>query len=112
MGKEDRLTGRKPFTAVYSQGQTWTNRLLVLKALPNGLQNSRYGFAAGKRLGKAVIRNRIKRWLRESVRQSPAQSGWDLILVARSGTVTSDYHQVKAAVEDLLSRAALFGKTE
>ncbi|MEE8472534.1 MAG: ribonuclease P protein component, partial [Dehalococcoidia bacterium] len=108
MGKGERLTGRKPFTTVYSQGQTWTNRLLVLKALPNGLDNSRWGFAAGKRLGNAVTRNRIKRWLRESVRQSPSRPGWDLILVARNGTVTSDYHQVKAAVEDLLSRAALF----
>jgi ribonuclease P protein component len=112
MGKEERLTGRKPFTVVYSQGQTWTNRLLVLKVLPNGLENSRYGFAAGKRLGKAVTRNRIKRWLRESVRQSPAKSGWDLILVARNGTVTSDYHQVKAAVEDILTRASLFGKAK
>jgi ribonuclease P protein component len=110
MGKEERLTGRKRFEEVYSQGQTWSNRLLVMKALPNGLETSRYGFAVGKRLGKAVTRNRIKRWLRESVRQSPAQSGWDLIFVARSGATTSDYHKIKAAVEDILSRAALLSK--
>ena len=107
MGKEERLTGKKRFGAVYSQGRTWSNYLVVMKALPNGLEGSRYGFAAGKRLGKAAARNRVKRRFRESVRGKPVKAGWDLIFVARHGAPTADYHQIKAAIGDLLARAGL-----
>lgn len=78
-----------------------------MKALPNELASSRYGFSVSKRVGKAVVRNRVKRVLREILRQIPLQSGWDIIFIARSPAAVADYAALKKSAEDLLSQAYL-----
>ncbi len=107
MGKGGRLTKERDYQTVFKQGKTWANSLLVLKVLPNGLGTNRYGFSVGKRLGKAVVRNRVKRLLREGVRLTPIEPGWDMLFIARGAAVTADFHTLKGAIEDLLSRAQL-----
>ena len=111
MRREERLARRKDFAAVYNSGRSWGNNLLILKALPNGLENNRYGFAVGKRLGKAVLRNRIKRLLREGVRQTPTKVGWDIVLIARKRINTADYHRIKERLENLLAQSQLLNAT-
>lgn len=105
-----RLGERGRFQAVFSLGQTWSSSLVLLKGLPNGLEYTRYGFAVGKRLGNAVTRNRIKRRLREIVRQLNMKPGWDLIFVARQGTGCADYQMLNSAVRELADRARLLGE--
>ena len=107
MRREERLTSRKDFEDVCTKGRSWANSLLVLRALPNELGTSRYGFAVGKRLGGAVVRNRVKRRLREGTRLTPTKDGWDMVFIARPGAVETDYHTLKRAIEELLSRAKL-----
>ena len=65
MQRERRLTEGKRFSLIHREGRGWANRLLVLKIIPNDLDRNRFGFLAGKRIGKAVVRNRVKRRLRE-----------------------------------------------
>jgi ribonuclease P protein component len=107
MQRERRLTEGKRFSLIHREGRGWANRLLVLKIIPNDLDRNRFGFLAGKRIGKAVVRNRVKRRLREVVRLAPMKDGWDIILIARKGTSEASYHQLKRAAEDLLKRARL-----
>ena len=107
MGEKEKLRKNSEFAAVYERGRTWSTDLVVLKALPNGLEWTRYGFVAGKRLGKAVVRNHIKRLLREVVRATPTKSGWDLVLIARSQAATAKYHELEVAVAGLLRRARI-----
>jgi len=107
MAKIARLTGRQVFAAVYTEGRSWSNNLVALRALPNDLGSSRYGFAVGKRLGGAVDRNKVRRRLREAVRHTPVKEGWDIILVARHNAAMTDYDTLKKATEELLSRAQL-----
>jgi len=109
MRREERLTKRKDFETVYKKGRSWANNLLVLRALPNEVGASRYGFAVGKRLGGAVVRNRVKRRLREGARLTPVRDGWDIVLIARQHAVDTDYHTLKRAMEELLARAQLLG---
>lgn len=101
------MGGKRQFEAIFSQGRTWSTNLVVLKGLPNGLEYSRYGFAAGKHLGKAVIRNRVKRRLRECVRYIPLKTGWDLVFVARQGITSADYPGLKQAILELVAKARL-----
>lgn len=107
MRREERLTRRKDFEDVCTKGRSWANSLLVLRVLPNELGTSRYGFAVGKRLGGAVVRNRVKRRLREGTRLTPTKEGWDMVFIARPSAVGKDYHTLKRAIEELLARAKL-----
>ena len=79
----------------------------MMKVLSNGLSLSRYGFSVNRRVGKAVTRNTVKRLLREILRQTPLQSGWDIVFIARPAAATADYTNLEKSVNDLLSRARL-----
>jgi ribonuclease P protein component len=105
--KKYRLHGRRGFQAAYNNGKTWTNELLVLKALPNALPHNRFGFAVGKRLGNAVVRNRLRRQLREAVRQLPLTEGHDVIVVARKPTLEADFWRLQTAAASLFKRAGM-----
>jgi ribonuclease P protein component len=64
---------------------------------------------AGKRVGNAVVRNRVRRRLREIGRQLPIRPGLDLILGARPAAATATFADLTAAVRDLLRRAKALG---
>ncbi len=61
----------------------------------------------GKRTGNAVVRNRTKRRLREAVLDLPVQEGWDLVLIARKGAASADYHGLCRSSKALLRRAGI-----
>ena len=110
--RERRLTKKSEFATVYSQGRAWANDLFVMKAIPNQLGLTRYGFLVSKRVGKAVVRNRIKRLLREGARLTPIEPGWDIIFIAREATATCNYYQIKKAMEELFCHAHLLKGTQ
>jgi ribonuclease P protein component len=101
------LTRRADFEAVYQKGRSWAGRELVVRVLPNGLDTSRSGFAVGRRVGKAVIRNRVKRRLREIIRVMPLQPGWDIVVIARGVAAQADFAGLRNTAGELLSRAGL-----
>ena len=107
MRGEEYLTKPEQYALVYSQGSSWVSKLLVMRALPNGLPLSRYGFSVSKRVGKAVTRNRVKRRLREITRIMPVIPGWDIIFIVRPAAAAANYAGLKITVEGLLSRARL-----
>jgi ribonuclease P protein component len=101
------LTGKTQFDLVYDKGSSWVNRVLVLKAIPNGLEISRYGFTISRRVGKAVVRNRIKRLLREVLRCTKLLPGWDMVFIVRMPAAAEGYTGISNSVRELLSRAGL-----
>ena len=107
MAEKWALTKRAQYLAVYKSGRAWGDGLVVIKGLPNNLEYSRFGFSVTKEVGKAVIRNRVKRLLKEIVRKLPIESGWDVVFIARPGTADVDYHRLHSSVKGLLVRARL-----
>ena len=101
------LTKRAQYLTVYKSGKAWADNLIVIKALPNGLELSRFGFSVTRELGKAVVRNRVRRLLKEIARLEPIRPGWDIVFIARPNAAAVDYHQLKKSVDKLLVRAHL-----
>ena len=107
MAEQGYLTKPEQYKLVYSKGSSWVSSLLVMKALPNRLDLPRYGLSVSKQVGKAVIRNRVKRLLREILRLTPLPVGWDIVFIARSPAATANYAGLKKSVTGLLSQAQL-----
>jgi ribonuclease P protein component len=107
MRRELHLRQRRHFDAVFQKGRIWSNNLLVLRALPNSLPHNRYGFVTSKRLGKAVIRNKVRRRLRELARVQPVHPGWDIVVSARAAAAGATFAELTRAVVDLLARASI-----
>lgn len=75
--KHHRLAKRREFVHVYEAGLKVFSRFTVLFFAPNGLDCSRVGITATKKLGKAHDRNRLKRWTRETYRRAREPLGID-----------------------------------
>jgi len=109
MRGEGHLTKPGQYALVYSNGKSWVSSLVVMKALPNGLTLSRYGFSVSQRIGKAVTRNRVKRLFRQILRLKSLEPGWDIVFIARPLAANANYVGLEKAIDDLLSRAQLLG---
>lgn len=75
--KTRRLAKRREFVSVYEKGRKYFSRSLVVFVAPNDLPHSRIGITATRKLGKANIRNRFKRWTREVYRKRRVDLGLD-----------------------------------
>ena len=90
------------------------NGHLVLYARRNRTDTNRVGITVGKKLGKANVRNRVRRRLREVYRlnEEQFQAGWDIVIVARTRAAFSDYHQLAADFLKACEELSLFRKGE
>lgn len=81
------------FRRLYHRGRSAGNRYLVVYCRPNGSQVSRLGFTVSTKLGHAVVRNRVRRRLREIYRhlEPSLKPGFDLVVVARTPAVEADF---------------------
>jgi ribonuclease P protein component len=107
MRGEEYITKPEHYARVYDKGSSWASELVVMKALPNQLARTRYGFSVSRRLGGAVVRNRVKRRLREILRSLPLEAGWDIIFIARPKAAAASFANLEKAVRGLLTRARI-----
>lgn len=83
--KSARLLKRAEFRRVYDEGQRRNGSYFAVFYRPNGLEETRLGITVPARVGKAVLRNRVKRRLREAFRLNRDQfsQGWDIVMNPR-----------------------------
>lgn len=107
--RRHRLRRAHDFARVRKEGRPWPHALLVLSAASNGMDVTRVGFVVGKRVGKAHVRNRVKRILREAIRrQLPClYEGYDLVISGKPAVADQPYAQVEAALLRQLRQAHL-----
>ena len=108
--REQRLRHKKDFQAVHQHNLSQAHPLLVLRIAPNSLEYSRFGFTVGRRVTrKAVVRNRVRRRIREAARHVSVQAGWDLLFIARPGAADASFKALREAVLDVERRAKVLG---
>ncbi len=102
-----RLSGSNAFARVFKGGRSAGNRLLVVYALSNELPYSRLGLTVSRRCGNAVVRNRIKRLLRDAFRLEceDLPQDVDLICIPKPGAVRT-LETYRAAFKSTALRAA------
>jgi ribonuclease P protein component len=98
------LRSRQDFEALQEGGRARSHPLLVVRFRANDVGQDRFGIATGRRLGSAVVRNRVRRRIREILRSRPAGPGpsRDILVVARPASVTATYEQLRMALEKVL----------
>ncbi len=82
----DKLKKSREFSYVYRNGEKWVGRYVVILYVKNPLPGSRIGIVVSKKVGTAVVRNKIKRRLKEIIRlnQDRIPEGLDIVIVAKS----------------------------
>lgn len=112
LAKRQILKKNSNFQTVYRTGKSYANRMMVVYVLPQADCGRRVGFAAGKRLGNAVVRNRVKRVLREVYRlhQSKLVNNVNLVLMGRQAMVKANSIAAGRAFLDLCGKAKLIDK--
>lgn len=108
--KQYRLKKKKDFELVFKKGKTFNDKFLFLKLRKNNLEFNRFGFTIGLKISKkAVVRNKIKRLLREAIREklNDIKSGFDVVIRVRTEIINKDYEEVKKELESLLEKAGL-----
>jgi ribonuclease P protein component len=102
------LRSAKDFAALQGSSRSRAHPLLILRWRSNGLDRVRVGLSTGRKLGNAVVRNRVRRRLRDVLRRSGTrpEGGWDILVVARPASATASYGELEAALERLLGRMA------
>jgi ribonuclease P protein component len=110
MRREQRLRRRKDFAAAYRDGTTAGNRLLVVRVRPNGGETARFGFVAGKAVGGAVVRNLVKRRLREAARSATVRPGLDILIGARKAAAGATYNELERALGALLRKTGAWSE--
>jgi ribonuclease P protein component len=105
------LKSSTDFQRVRRDGRSWSHPLVVLIADKHDHPEARYGFAAGKSVGNAVVRNRAKRRMRAAVRAQLKQINiapqWDLIFIARAPFAKATWLQINEAFRQLINKAKL-----
>lgn len=108
--KINRLKKKKDFALVFKRGKGLQDDFLFIKFAKNNLKISRFGFTVSNSLSKkAVVRNKLKRKLREIVRLNlkGIKKGVDIIFIAKSGLEKKTFSEISRIVEDLLKKSKL-----
>ncbi|SRR5690554_1529630 len=111
MHKSHRLRKNEDFQLVYEEGRSVANRQLVLYYCRNPhVAHFRLGVSVSKKLGQAVVRNRIKRLVKEVVRNEAKHlpRGYDFIVVVRRQALSLNYEQLKNSFLHVLKKSKLY----
>ena len=102
-----RLRHRRDIAAIHRRGRPFRGEFVTIRTLKTGLAGARFGFAVGGTVGNAVVRNLVRRRLREIVWSLPAGAGWDVMVSARPAAARSTFDELRRGVRDVLQRSGV-----
>jgi ribonuclease P protein component len=109
--RQERLTRREDFRTVFDCGERRGGSAFICYVARRVGLGRKFGFAVSRKIGGAVVRNRIKRYLREIYRMHRTQLPEDVqvVVVARAESASLSYDQCRHAIRQLLCKAGVLG---
>ena len=113
---DEKLHLQKDFSAAFKKGRRFKHKALTMIAykrnVADGLALRRLGLVTSKKVGKAIVRNKVKRRLREIFRTNKhlMEPGLDIIFISGPETASQDYNSLKKLVLEPLESAGLYKK--
>jgi ribonuclease P protein component len=100
MDKRNRLRKNEDFKKVYKYGKNYYNRNLIMYIMKNELEDTRIGFTVSKKIGNSVVRNRVKRRIKEIVRKNlkSIKEGYDIILIPKKNVSEINHKELENAI--------------
>ncbi|MEG2338059.1 MAG: ribonuclease P protein component [Clostridium sp.] len=110
MKSEEKIKRNSHFRYIYNRGKSLSNDTLVLYRIKNNKPVSRLGISVSKKVGNSVVRNKVKRLIRECYRvnRGSYKTGFDFIFIARQKASTADYAKVESAMKHLMRKSGMF----
>ncbi|MBP2078594.1 ribonuclease P protein component [Oceanobacillus polygoni] len=113
MKKAFRIKKNEEFQSIFKNGKSFANRQLVIYYVKKiDQEHFRIGLSVGKKIGNAVTRNRIKRFLRQAFQDlgDTIQDHYDIVIIARNPTKDMGYEEIKKSLTHLLYKEKLLNK--
>lgn len=104
MNKHQRIKKNKEFQHVFKKGKSFANRQFIVYVLKSEQPEFRLGLSVSKKVGNAVARNRVKRYIRQTFLElkDDLLPNADYIIIARPQAATLDFHESKKSLEHVL----------
>jgi ribonuclease P protein component len=102
-----RLTKDKDFNRVFKEGHSSFNKMVGIKAVENGKGYSRFGILVGVKVSKkAILRNKIKRQIREIIKLDikNIKSGFDYVIICLPAIVGKSYEEIEESFRNNIKR--------
>lgn len=106
---ETRITKKKHYEEVFGAGSKFVGRHFVMFVTIDETRLTRAGFTVSRKVGKANVRNRVKRLMKEVYRlhRDEMAEKAQVVLVARSSAASLDFHQTRDSLLDLFKRGGV-----
>lgn len=113
MNKRQRIKKNREFQKVFKDGKSFANRqFIVYHYKKEGQTEFRIGLSVSKKIGNAVVRNQIKRYLRQVFLElkDELKEDMDYVIIARKEAATMDFHETKKSLQHVLRIARVLKK--
>ena len=99
MNGYESLKNYRNFQNVYKNGRSYANKYLVMYVFENRTDINRIGISVSKKVGNSIVRHRLTRLIRESVRLNSENiyKGYDIVIIARSNLKGKKYKETESA---------------
>lgn len=109
--KNEKLRRNVEFRIVYRRGKSFSNNTLVLYIYKNNRHRdiNKIGISVSKKVGKSVVRSKVKRLISESYRLNKDKFliGYDFVIIARTSSDKKSYHEIEKSLISLFKKAGL-----
>ena len=112
MNKQQRIKKNKEFQRIFKKGKSFANRQFIVYILKSDQPEFRLGLSVSKKVGNAVVRNRVKRYIRQTFLEIKEDllSNADYVIIARPQAADLDFHESRKSLEHVLKIARALPK--